>query len=107
MLRSVTVRGMAAFLDRRVLRRQAEGVVPHRPQHLHALAAPHVRDHVADRVVERVAHVEVARGVRQHLDDVRLAAVAAASSAGSGFGTWNDFSSAQTFCHFASIACGS
>ena len=30
-----------------------------------------------------------------------------ASSAGSGFGTWNDFSSAQTFCHFASIACGS
>ena len=84
MLRSVTVRGMPAFLDRRVLRRQAKRVVPHRPQHLHALAPSRVRDHIADRVVQRVAHVEVAGGIRQHLDDVGLAALTARQLGGVG-----------------------
>ena len=98
---------VAALLDGGVLGRQAERVVAHRAEHQHALPAPQMRDHVADRVVERVPHVEVARGVREHLDDVRLRRSPRASSSGSGFGTWNDRSSAQTCCHFASIACGS
>ena len=63
-----------AFLDRGVLGRQAERVVSHRAQHLHAAAPLHVRDHVADRVVQRVPHVEVARRVREHLDHVGLSA---------------------------------
>ncbi len=52
---------MPALLDRGVLGGQAEGVVSHRPQHLHALAPAQMRDHVADRVVQRVPHVEIAR----------------------------------------------
>ncbi len=68
---------MPALLDGGVLGGEAERVVAHRPQHLHALAAAQVRDHVADRVVQRMPHVEIARRVRQHLDHVRLAPIPA------------------------------
>ncbi len=63
---------MGALADRGVLGGQAEGVVAHRPQHPLAHATADVGDHVADRVVERVPHVQLARGVREHLDDERL-----------------------------------
>ena len=75
MLRSVDLRGWPPSLDRGVLGGQAEGVVAHRAQHLEAAAAAQVRDDVADRVVEDVPHVQLARGVREHLDDVGLAGV--------------------------------
>ena len=66
---------MAPLLDRGVLGGQAERVVAHRAQHLEAPATPQVHEHVSDRVVERVPHVQLARGVGEHLDDVGLARV--------------------------------
>ena len=61
-----------AGLDRVVLGREAERVVAHRVQHAAARAAVEVGDGVADRVVLQVAHVGLARGVREHLEHVRL-----------------------------------
>ena len=62
---------VAPLVDRRVLGVQAEGVVAHRTQHVEALPATDVREDVAHRVVEDVPHVELARRVREHLEDVR------------------------------------
>jgi hypothetical protein len=62
------------LLDGRVLGRQAERVVAHRPQDLQALAALEMRDHVPERVVEDVSHVEIPGGVREHLEHVELVA---------------------------------
>ena len=53
-----------AGADRVVLGREAEGVVAHRVDDLEAVAAPEVRDRVADRVALQVADVGLARGVR-------------------------------------------
>ena len=61
-----------AGFDRVVLRRQAEGVVAHRVDHLEAVAAAEVGDRVADRVALEVADVRFARGVGQHLQHVGL-----------------------------------
>ena len=72
MLRSVLIARMHALADRRVLGGQAERVVAHRPQDAEAAPAAQVGDDVSDRVVEDVPHVQLARRVRQHLDDVRL-----------------------------------
>ena len=98
--------GVAALLDRRVLGVQAERVVAHRPQDRVALAAPDVREDVAERVVEDVPHVELARRVRA-ASRGRRSTGRRATEPGSGFGTLNASSAAQTACHFASIASGS
>ena len=66
---------MHAVADRGVLGGQAERVVAHRPQHAVAAPAAQAGDDVSDRVVEDVPHVQLARGVRQHLDDVGLRAL--------------------------------
>ncbi len=66
---------MHAVADRGVLCRQAERVVAHRPQDAVAAPAAEARDDVPDRVVEDVPHVQLARRVRQHLDDIRLVAL--------------------------------
>ena len=63
---------MPALADGRVLGGQAEGVVAHRAQHAKAHAPPDVREDVAERVVLDVAHVELARRVREHLEHVRV-----------------------------------
>jgi hypothetical protein len=73
---------VAALVDGGVLGVQPERVVAHRPQDVEALTAPDVREHVAQRVVEDVAHVKLARGVREHLEDVRRAPLV--SGRGSG-----------------------
>ena len=96
---------MAALADRRVLGGQAERVVAHRPQHVHAVAAAEVREDVADRVDEHVPHVQRPGRVRQHLEHVALAG-------GLGPGLRDSATSkapvsSQTFCHFASIAAAS
>ncbi len=65
----------AAVADRRVLGGQPEGVVAHRAQDAVAAPAAEMGDDVSDRVVQDVAHVQLARGVRQHLDDVGLGAL--------------------------------
>jgi hypothetical protein len=62
--------GMLSGLDRVVLGGEAEGVVAHRMQHRVALAAPEVRDRIAQGVVLQVADVRLARRVGQHLQHV-------------------------------------
>ncbi len=58
--------------DRRVLRRQAEGIEAHRLQHILAEHALVTADHVADGVVAHMAHVQRAGWVRQHAQAVEL-----------------------------------
>ena len=67
---------MGVVLDGGIFRGQAEGVPAHGMQHveaLHALAAGH---HVTDGIVAHMAHVDVARGVGEHLQHVILGFVA-------------------------------
>src|SRR6266571_475669 len=61
-----------AVLDGRVLGGQAKGVPPHRMEHVEAAHALEPREHVTDRVVADVAHVDAARRVREHLEAVEL-----------------------------------
>ena len=61
-----------ALPDGRVLGGQPERVVAHRAQHAEAGAAAQVRDDVAERVVQDVTHVQLARRVREHLEHVGL-----------------------------------
>ncbi len=63
---------MAAFLDRRILGRQAERVEAHRPQHGCTVAAAKMRDDVAQRVVEDVPHVQLAGRIGEHLEHVEV-----------------------------------
>ena len=62
---------VAALADRGVLGRQAERVVSHRVQHREPGTTPLVAEHVAHRVVLDVPHVQLARRVGKHLEDVR------------------------------------
>ncbi len=64
--------GMHVVLDRRVLGGQTEGVPSERMQHVVAAHAHHPRADVADHVVAYVAHVRVARRVREHLEAIEL-----------------------------------
>ena len=59
-------RGRHPMVDGRVLGRHAERVPPHRHQDVVAAHAQVARHHVVDRVVAHVAHVQLARRVRQH-----------------------------------------
>ena len=63
---------MLAGADRVVLGRQPEGVIADRMHDAVALAAPEVRDRVADRVVLQMPEVGLAAGVGQHLEHVGL-----------------------------------
>ena len=65
----------AALLDRRVLRRQPERVEAHRAQHRVPGATAEVRDHVAERVVQHVPHVQASGRIREHLEHVEMAVV--------------------------------
>src|SRR2546426_813037 len=59
-----------AVLDGGVLGRQPEGVPAHGVEHAVARHPPLARDHVADRVVAHVPHVDVPGGVREHREHV-------------------------------------
>ena len=96
---------MRAVADRGVLGGQAERVVAHRPQHAVAAPPAQVGDDVADRVVQDVPHVQLARRVRQHLDDVRLARPRPRRARDSACGTRR--ASSQTRCQRCSISFGS
>ena len=61
---------MHFVFDRRVFRRQAEGVPPDRMQDVFALHPVVARDHIAQRIVAYMAHVQVTGGVRKHLEAV-------------------------------------
>ena len=64
-----------AALDGGVLGGQAEGVPADRVHDVEAALHPVARDDVAERVRLGVAHVQVARGVREHVEDVLLGPV--------------------------------
>ena len=78
-------RGVDAFLDGRVLRRQAEGVpartgAGRRSPRLRAVAG----EHVGDRVDAGVPHVHLAGRVREHREHVLLGRARAACRPGTG-----------------------
>ena len=59
-------------LQRRVFRGQPERIPPHRVQHV-VPAHPHKpRQRIANRVVAHVPHVQLAAGIRQHLQAIEL-----------------------------------
>ena len=62
--------GVHLAVDRRVLRRHAEGVPAHRVQHGVAHRPFEARHHVAHGVVAHVAHVDAPRRVGEHLQHV-------------------------------------
>ena len=62
--------GIDAPLDRRVLRRQTEGIPAHRMQHGPAAQALHPGDHVGDHIVAHMAHVQAPRGIGEHRQGV-------------------------------------
>ncbi len=53
-------------LQRGIFSRHAEGIPAHRLQYVVALHLVKTREHIADRVVAHVPHVQLARGVREH-----------------------------------------
>ena len=71
-------RGVLVTLDGGVLGVQAEGVEPHRVQHLVATLPPVARDHVVQGEHLGVAHVQVTRRVGEHRQRVALLACARA-----------------------------
>ena len=71
-------------LHRRVFGRHAEGVPAHRLQHVVAEHGVEAREHVADRVIAHMAHVQLARGVGEHRQAVVLGARRVFDGAGSG-----------------------
>ena len=63
---------MAMVLDGSIFCRQAEGVPTHGMQNVEALHAIVASNNVANRIVTGMAHVNVARGIREHFQDVLL-----------------------------------
>jgi len=63
---------LGIVLDGGVLRRKAEGVEPDGMQHIEAAHPRLPRHGIADGIVARMAHVEVARRIREHLQYVLL-----------------------------------
>ena len=82
------VAGVDAALHGRVLGRHAEGVPTHRMQHVIAAGPLPARHHVAHHIVAGVAHVDVARRIGEHLQDVvfRAAGVGVGHRKGVGLG---------------------
>ena len=68
--------GVQTLLDRGVLGGQAEGVEPHRAHDREPVPASEMADDLAQHVVPDMPHVEIAGGVRQHLEDIGLLHVA-------------------------------
>ena len=64
--------GIDAALDGGVLGGQAEGVPAHRMQHREAPRPFEARDHVAQRIVSHMAHVQPPRWIGEHLQHVVL-----------------------------------
>ena len=61
---------MHLVLHRGVLGRHAEGVPAHRMQHVEPLGPAVARDHVAHGIIAHMAHMDAARGIGKHLEDV-------------------------------------
>ena len=59
-------------LDGSILRRHAEGVKAHRMQDVEALHGLIARHDIADGVVAHMAHMQIARRIREHLECIIL-----------------------------------
>ena len=68
------VRRFDAVLDGRILGRHAKGVEAHRVQDVEAFHRLVARHDITDGIVAHVAHVQVARRIREHLECVVLRA---------------------------------
>ena len=56
----------------RILRRKAERIPPHGIQNVVSLHPTHPGDHVPDRIVPHVPHVDPTRWIGKHLEDIIL-----------------------------------
>ena len=65
-------RRVAVMLDGGVLGWQTESIPPHGVKHIEAAHLRVTGDHVADRVVAHMPHVDIARRIREHLEHVLL-----------------------------------
>jgi len=74
--------GINASLNCRILGRQAEGVPAHGQKHVLALQGPVPGDHIGDGVDAQMAHVQLARRVGEHGQDVSLLRRVAGTVAG-------------------------
>ena len=84
------------MLDGRIFRRHAKRVKAHGMQHIKAPHGAEAGNHVANGIVAHVAHMQIAGGIREHLQYI-----------GFGFGRINLVScSSQYCCHFFSMAWG-
>ena len=72
---------MHALGHRGILRRQPERIPAHRMQHGEALRPLVARDHVAQRVVAHVAHVDPAGRIGKHLEHVVLGSTGSSRAA--------------------------
>ena len=61
---------MNSALDRRVLRRQSEGIPAHRMKRVEAAHALVARHHVTDGIIAHVTHVDAARRIGKHFENV-------------------------------------
>ena len=61
---------MHPTIARRILRRQAKSVPPHRVQHRKTACPLVPRHHIAQRVVAHMAHVDLPAGIRKHLKHI-------------------------------------
>ena len=66
------LRRMYFVLDRRILGGHAKGIEPHRVQHIVSFHRAEARDHISDRIVADMPHVEFSRRIRKHLKHVIL-----------------------------------
>ena len=66
------LRRMYFILDRRILGGHAKGIEPHRVQHIVSFHRAEARDHISDRIVADMPHVEFSRRIWKHLKHVIL-----------------------------------
>ena len=61
---------MGAVFNRRILRRQAKGIPAHRMQHVETLCPFIAGDHIAQRIIADMAHMNAPGRVGEHLQHV-------------------------------------
>ena len=61
---------MDLFRDRRILRRQAEGIPAHRVQYIEPLSATIAGNQIAHRVVADMADMQLARRIGKHFEHI-------------------------------------
>ena len=72
MLVSVHCRGGTTVLQRRILRRQPKRIPPHRVQHVIPTHPHKPRQHIADRIIPHMPHMQHTARIRQHLQAIEL-----------------------------------